>query len=266
MPTGRDLVSAAFALMREHPPQWYSKQEPRNQPPWTHHADCSGGLCYLLNAVGVPYPESNSWNMAVHCHQLGLGISLEEARHTPGAWFIIGANEGQTNIQGLGHIGMFVGDGIHTFEWRGRYAGVGVFDYRSHYRIDYCAHAPGINYSPTKPLPPIVVPKEKKHSMGMIVLPNTKLTPVGRAATAVEDFTHNRVLLEDGARLVGDHPTGDGHEHYWEPDEKDQIPGWSLVGIAPGPTGVFTKYPKYIVVRYAWGDNNGGTYIATVSR
>ncbi len=266
MPTGHDLVNAAFALVRDHPPQWYSQQSPRNIPHLLHHADCSGGLCYLQNAVGnTAYPESNSWAMSRQAHQMGLGISLEEARFTPGAWFYIGANEGQDNVHNLGHIGQFRGDGIHTFEWRGRFAGMGEFDYRSHYRIDWCSHAPFIDYSVAVPIPPPIPPPPKKvrRPMGMIVLPSTKYST--RDATAVADPIHNRVLLEDWARLKGDHPDPDRPgEHWWAPSEEDQIPGWSIVDIAPRWGKVYSPYPTHVVVRYAWGDDNGGTYAAEV--
>jgi hypothetical protein len=268
MTTGRDLVNVCIDLYNHHQPQWYSQQDPRCDPIDTRHADCSGGICWAMDANNAHHDWpgddcSNSWLMSQEAHRLNLGITREKALVTPGAAFSIGADEGQTNVNRLGHVGLLVGDGHHTFEWRGRYAGLGIFDIESHYRIDYYFLLPGIDYSTPTPAP-VPIPKQEQHPMGMIVLPNTDLTPKGRVATAVEDFKRNRVLLEDGARLGGDHAIdGAATEHWWAPGPENQIPGWSLVGIAPIIVPG-QKYPSQIVVRYAWGDDNGGTYLANV--
>lgn len=262
MATGQDLVNVTLELFRTHLP-WYSQAGDRCHPEWTGHCDCSGLLCWAQNKVGIPYPCTNSWEMAKQGHREWLGISVEEAFHTPGAWLIQGANQGQTNINNHGHIGMSAGDGHHTLEARGRYAGVGVF-WLSSLRWDYAMIPPGINRVSAAP-PPKPIPKPKDNPMGMLVLPNTKTTPIGRGATARADTKHNRVALEDGARLVGDHASDAGKsERWWAPPADAAIPGWTIVDVAAIPGGVFSKYPKKILVRYAWGEDNGGTYIADV--
>ena len=262
MATGLDLVHAELQLINNvHP--WYSQLGDRCHPDWTHHCDCSGLQCWALNHVGVGFPCSNSFAMAQYGHQHGLGISREKAATTPGTWFVIGANEGQTDFNNHGHIGLLVGDGVHTIEARGHIAGVGVFTLSSLGWIDYFMYAPGINYK-TDAIPPTVTPKRWRGEGEMIPLPQSH-TSGTRGAFAVADFTHNRIQLIGGGRLAGDQPDPHGHPgmKYWIPPAKAWVPGMQLVGIGDGRLDAGER-ENVIVAAYQYPNGDIGTYRATI--
>ncbi len=105
--------------------------------------------------------------------------------------------------------------------------------------------------------------------MTMIALPTTKYTPPGQVPTAIPAPGFNFVLLESGARLVGDVPvdkTGHDHtRHWWAPPPEAQVPGWQIVDIAD-----LRQYPEHkenaIVVTYANPDGSrAGTYKAQIA-
>ncbi len=178
-PTNRQYVDRLLWLINNiHP--WYSQQEPRCSPTNTHHCDCSGFCCWGLQSLGVPYPCSNSWNMAIDGHVRNLGISIDEALRTPGCWLIKGANEGQTDIDSIGHVGASIGDGVHSAEARGTFAGVHVFE-ADDIEWSYAMMVPFLKYG-TKP-PPIVPPTQRFIGEGEVyVLPgqkNDNFRPVG---------------------------------------------------------------------------------------
>src|SRR5678816_4405817 len=102
MATGQDLVRAVLQLFHDYFPlglHYENTSERRCHPDVSpYEVDCSGLLCWAQNKVGVPYPCTNSWEMAKQGHREGLTLLEEVAMHTPGAWLVQGANEGQTNI------------------------------------------------------------------------------------------------------------------------------------------------------------------------
>lgn len=87
------------------------------------------------------------------------------------------------------------------------------------------------------PAPPAPAPKPEVLEMHVIALPQ-KGTPAGRDALAVWDPEHpNRIVLENGARLVGDEPSGIPGVRFWTPKNAagagEIPPGVHGIGIAP---------------------------------
>lgn len=86
--------------------------------------DCSGLICAAVNQVGVVFPCTSSFAIAIVCRQRGTLISEEQAIWTPGAIGIRGPHGGEGPSNGPngtnGHIVFFEGDGKTTTEEMGR--------------------------------------------------------------------------------------------------------------------------------------------------
>ncbi len=281
MPTGTDVVREAlkvFAIPGVHYGSWDCPH--RCSPDVAPHCvDCSGLTSYVLNKLGLNEGCTGSFLQAIECHRAGTGMSIDQAFRTPGALLFQGKNEGQGGIPGKdpGHVGISAGDNVHSLEARGHYSGVGVFQARS-LIWQYAAMPVGVTAAhpipnpppgPQPPPMPIPSPVQEDRPMTMIALPTTKYTPPGQVPTAIPAPGFNFVLLESGARLVGDVPvdkTGHDHtRHWWAPPPEAQVPGWQIVDIAD-----LRQYPEHkenaIVVTYANPDGSrAGTYKAQIA-
>lgn len=267
--TGAQVVAralAAFRIQGVHYDQCGSRCTPEVSP---HCVDCSGLTSYVLNQLGLAEGCTGSFAQSRECHAAHTGLPIDLAMHTAGAFLFQGVNEGQGGTPGVdpGHVGISAGDGVHTLEARGHWAGVGVFAGRS-LVWDWAGMPPGVARitppapgpapSPGPQLPPLAVQED---TMGMIAL---KIgDQPGRIATARAVREFNFVLLEDGARLVGDVPI-DAHRHWWAPANlhKD-IPGAQIIDVADGRA--MNPPRNTLVVRYGYPNGDAGTYEATLA-
>lgn len=264
MPSGHDVVATAVAILNTpgiHYDQCGSRCFPENQP---HCVDCSGLTSAVLRRLGLgEHGCEGSFAQMRRVYAAGTQLDIATAFRTPGAVLAEGVNNGRGGIPGVdpGHIGISVGDGVHTLEARGHWAGVGTFAAGS-LRWSGAGVLPGISAGAPPPvpvpLPPLAVQEDP---MTMIVLPRKPNTPVGRDATARPVKAFNFVLLEDGARLEGDQAVaGNGDRHWWAP-HAGQVPGWQLIDIADlrPATG-----EKALAVRYGYPNGDSGTYRANI--
>lgn len=247
MAIGADVVARGWDILGIRPIRYGSWDCYARCNPWVSHCmDCSGFTSAILNSLGVGAGCEGSFFQARRFHAAGTGMPFEQAINTPGAFGFQGVNEGEGGVPGVdeGHVVVFVGDGLHTIEARGHWAGVGMFLARS-LVYSWCGMPPGVfdpisvPVPPTPspvPLPPLAVQEES--NMTMLAFPPTKLgTPTGRVATARAVRGYNFVLLENGARLHNDLPvdgTGaDKSRHWWAPSNVHaEIPGAQIVDIA----------------------------------
>lgn len=122
------------------------------------HADCSGFVYAILHHFGIPFPTNTvlDWEWVLAHKSL---CSIDTARHTPAGIAIRGRERGYGP---LGHIVMFVGDGIHTIEASGHKLGIAELTFDDHRAIGYDgALIPGLPWGPSThdhpkphPLPP----------------------------------------------------------------------------------------------------------------
>lgn len=268
----------------------YNQGPGRCDPRRSGYTDCSGSICALNAYVGGhDFGCTGSFSLTRQAHDLVRrgairALSIEDALHVPGALLSQGANEGQGALDGSkdgvwpGHIGTAWGDGRTTWEARGTRAGVGLFVAGS-LRWDWaCEPWPWLADSgaPTSPKPRDVAYANAGalEDDDMLLMPPTRLTPKGRvpSARAIPEF--NFVLLEDGARLVGDHPVGDPADtraHFWAPPKEAEVPGWQLVGVmrvtrAQCAAHKLSEKPHgYVILRYQYPNQKTGTYAAVVA-
>lgn len=269
-PTGSDLVSAVLAMHARYGPR-YEQWSPQRCHPDTapHVEDCSGVCCWAQNAVGIPYGCSNTWAMAKQGHAEGRGIPVAQAFNEPGRWVIQGRDEGQTNVNNEGHMGLTIGDGAHVYEARGHYAGTGIF-WREPDDWDYAMVPPGIDASVAPP--PKVEITRKRVPVSMVRLPPTKTTNDGRVPSVRADFDHNGVACEDGARLKGDQEptwTTDNRVRIWRPAKDDRKPGMTIIEVGDlrhddGP-GCAAE-PDTLFSRWALPNGTTATYKMYVDR
>lgn len=244
-------------------------------PPYT--TDCSGSGCAILAHLGEDIGCLGSFAMSRRAHQLGLGISIEEARRTPGAMLFIGPNEGQGALDGSldgapgvpGHVGYSVGNGTHTVEARGHSAGVGYFIWNS-LRWDW-ASKPFPEITTTAYQPPADMPlanaQTEQDDAAMILMPNTKWTPPNELGRARIIRPFNFVLLESGAKVIGSHDiNGNPATAFWAPPKKDEIPGWQIEGCFTVPRdqckqhGMKEEPWGYLTLVYSVPDGSTRTY------
>lgn len=261
MPSGHDVVATAVAILNTpgiHYDQCGSRCFPENQP---HCVDCSGLVSAVDRRIGLDHGCEGSFAQMRRVYDAGTQLDIETALHTPGAVLAEGINNGRGGIPGQdpGHIGISVGDGTHSLEARGHWAGTGTFFARSLHWTG-AGILPGVTAA-AGPAPAPIPPITLEDPMTMIVLPRKPNTPVGRDATARPVKAFNFVLLEDGARLDGDQPVaGSGDRHWWAP-HAGQVPGWQLIDIADlrPATG-----EKALAVRYGYPNGDSGTYRANI--
>lgn len=260
---------------------WTNRCDPWEAP---HQMDCSGSGCGIINRLMQShgtgsYPCQGSFAMARRAHQLGLGISIEEARTTPGAMLFIGANQGQGAIDGSkdgvwpGHVGYSTGTGKSTAEARGHVLGCGYFPWSSG-RWDWASKPfPELSTASSVPVPPSEPEIDEQRFIEMILMPNTNTTPHGEIASArIVGPPFNFVLLESGARVAGDRALTVAKEtRFWKPadsvvNQKDsEIIGCFLVPREKcAEYGLPEKRDGYLVARYVYGNQDTGTYLATV--
>lgn len=262
-PTGDLLVVTARDLLAgAHYDQCGSRCWPENPP---RCVDCSGLVTAVRRHAGLIGDQECDGSFAImrQVYATGQALTIDQARHTPSAVVAQGINNGRGGIPGIdhGHIGFSVGDGIHTLEARGHESGVGLFLFDS-LVWDGAGVLPGVGTAST-PIPTTLPPYAmEEESDEMIALPNTSATLTGRTATARAVKNFNFVLLEDGARVVGDvnvDPTDhDKQRHWWAPLPKDRTPGATIVAVAKSLDG------KSIVARYANPDGSSATYNAVI--
>lgn len=173
-----------------------------------HQHDCSGYMCWGGNMVGLNFGCTSSFALAIRCHQLGLGISFDEAQQTAGTWAFRGANEGQTSGGARngsdGHIVCSDGRG-GTLEAMGHAYGVrrGRFDYTR--KFTYFAKVPGLTY--------IVAPEDQ---VSLFVCPNKPVKgdqiphAEFRPAGFDPDYPNGVILLRNGASVNNDLPLSAG--------------------------------------------------------
>lgn len=264
--TGHDYVAAhlhAVTIPGAYYGQCASRCFPEN---WPHCTDCSGSTSAALRYVGLGENGcEGSFAQARRCYAAGTEMSVDEAFHTAGAWVFEGINNGRGGIPGQdpGHIGTSVGDGLHSIEARGHWAGIGVF------RIDSLVWSgagmpPGVakvtGAPPGVTIPPLAV--QEDDTMTTIALPgHVGATPSGRYATARPVKAFNFVLLENGARLAGDIATADNTgRHWWAPPPSAHVPGWQILDIADlRPLG-----RQSIAVLFGFPNGEAGTYEAGI--
>lgn len=159
--TGQDIVNTAITVLRgTHYDQCGSRCFPEN---WPHCVDCSGlvSACLRLNGLGEHGCEG-SFAIMRRVYGANLELSIDQARHVPGAVLALGVNNGRGGIPGVdpGHIGISVGDGIHSLEARGHWAGVGMFTIDSIGRWDGAGMLPEVAYGTVigQPAPPSIMP------------------------------------------------------------------------------------------------------------
>ncbi len=156
MATVADDLHAIDVQVQRH--IYYSQGPGRYHPDESGYADCSGLVCYGYRTAGEGIGDANSWQIATLAHTKGLGISIEQARTTPGALLFVGANEGQTNWNNVGHVASSVGDG-RTVEARSHVMGVGYWPWNSS-RWDWACKPIGLRPSPTPPPAPPITPRK----------------------------------------------------------------------------------------------------------
>ena len=285
MPTGLDVVREALKVFAIPGVHYGSYDCPHRCRPdqYPHCVDCSGLTSYVLNTLGLNEGCTGSFEQSIECHRAGTGMSIDDAFRTPGALLFQGINEGQGGVPGRdpGHVGISMGDNLHSLEARGHWSGVGVFYARS-LIWQYAAMPVGVSRQPIpQPLPPgpqpppMPVPNlaTEETNVTMVALPTTKSTPPGQVPTAIPVRTFNFVLLESGARLIGDvavDKTGkDLSRHWWAPTLADAPlavrTGWQIQDITD-----LRQYPEHhenaIVVTYSNPDGSrAGTYKAQIA-
>lgn len=268
-PTGADVVRTAARIVAQ-PGLRYGSFDctDRCHPNLSGCCDCSGLTSDTLALLGVGQGCEGSFAQSRRFHAAHTGLPYSQAIWTPGAFGFQGINEGQGGIPGKdeGHVGIFVGDGIHTLEARSHFAGVGMF-YAASLRWDWCGMPVGVTRagssaqpSPTPNAPAASGLTATEETTTMIALPPSATTPKGEVGTARAVPELNLVLLESGGRLDGDVPVaGDksGTKHYWAPPASAAVPGWHLLGIADmrPVTGEHA-----IVARFGFPNGDTGTY------
>lgn len=246
MTTGTDVVREGFQILGIRPIRYGSWDCSARCNPWVSHCmDCSGFTSAILNALNIGAGCEGSFFQSRRFHAAGTGMPFEQAINTPGAFGFQGINEGQGGTPGVdeGHVVVFVGDGVHTIEARGHWAGVGLFNARS-LVYTWCGMPPGAFDPISVPVPPVPSPVplprlavQEESNMSMLALPHSMGTQAGRVPTARAVRAYNFVLLENGARLHNDIPvdgTGaDKSRHWWAPSSVHaDIPGAQIVDIA----------------------------------
>lgn len=262
-PTGVDVVRAASQIL---PGTHYGSTDcaHRCHPEWAPHCcDCSGLTSSVFRRIGLVGADycTGSFQQAIDSHRAGGGMSIEEARHTPGAGLWRGKNQGQGGIPGQdpGHVGISVGDGVHSLEARGHWAGNGLFLLDS-LVWDFAGMFAGVvraSGPTTEPLPK--PPPELEDPMGMVAFPpKVKGQSEIPTARAVKGF--NFVLLENGARLKGDVAINDGTgRHWWAPPQDAAVANWQIIDVVDlhPVTGEHA-----IGVMYGFPNGDTGTYKA----
>lgn len=148
----RDVyVNALLTQVARH--IYYEQGPGRCHPDQSGYSDCSGFTSFGMNQAGIPWDCDGSFDQARRGHQAGTGLSIDEARHTRGAWLFEGMNEGQGGIPGVdpGHVSTSLGDG-RTVEARGHSSGVGIFTFDS-LRWDWACKPPGLGGFDQQPAP-----------------------------------------------------------------------------------------------------------------
>lgn len=268
----RDAALAVFRIGGVHYDQCGSRCHPDQYP---HCVDCSGLTSFVLNELGLVEGCTGSFQQAREAHRVGGGFSIDAALNTPGCLLFQGINQGQGGVPGRdpGHVGISAGDGVHTLEARGHWAGVGVFFGRS-LVWQWAGMMPGVTTGAApmppvdpSPLPPNVVLEDQ--TMTMLAMPPTNATPAGKGATARPIRGFNFVLLENGARLEGDvlvDPTGaDRTRHWWAPPNLHDDPGIQLVDLADLRHGENGTPEHAIQVNYAKPNGAIQTYKAAIA-
>lgn len=163
-PTGQDVVNTAVTLLHG---AHYCACEHRCYPEnWPHEVDCSGLITADRRHLGlIPATQCDgSFQIMRDVYAAGLQSTLDVARHTPGMVIARGINNGRGGRPGIdpGHIGFTVGDGVHSLEARGHWAGVGLFNIDS---LDWsgAGYLPGVNYGPAVPGAPPEVKQPLPH-------------------------------------------------------------------------------------------------------
>lgn len=261
MATGADVVREASALLRT-PGAHYDQCASRCEVwQWPHCVDCSGLTSATLNQLGLNEGCTGSFQQSIESHRVGGGLPFSVAINTPGAFAWEGINQGQGGVPGRdpGHVGIFVGDGTHTLEARGHWAGIGLFFARS-LVWDYCGMMPGVTRADgpipvplPHPLPPHPPQITQEDSVSMVALPNSAVTQTGREASARPVKGFNFVLLEDGGRVQGDVQI-DAQRHWWAPTPAERPPGSQLIDCMKSLDG------KFLVARYGFPNGDAGTY------
>lgn len=176
-------------------PFYYYPGWDRCDPIHSGYADCSGSVVASMRHVGIEVICTGSFQLAIWCHQQGLGLSFEEAINTRGSLFFKGIHEGQGGIPGEdpGHVAMGVGHSRLVVEARNRAAGIllGPGDWRG---WDYCARPPFLSKSRT----PIIRPR-----------PRPKPQARKREHVIIHDALHPG-LDADHPRIVDIDPTNNG--------------------------------------------------------
>jgi len=132
-PRGSALVEKAMSQVGK---PYRFGQEVRLDDPNPPAFDCSELVQWALAQIGVTFPDG-SWNQFAACR----GISLAQARQTPGALVFVSRNgEGS----GVHHVGISRGDG-YTVEARGAKWGVGVWAWRQSWNL--AGVIPQLNYA-----------------------------------------------------------------------------------------------------------------------
>lgn len=268
MATGADLVRVASQILSIPGVHYGSTDCPHRCNPELspHCCDCSGLTSAAFRQLRLVGPDycTGSFQQSIDSHHAGGGMSIEQARHTPGAGLWRGKNQGQGGIPGVdsGHVGISVGDGIHSLEARGHWSGVGLFLLDS-LVWDYAGWFAGISRAAgptTLPVPLPKPPPELEDPVSMVAFPPIKKGQT-EVPTARPVRNFNFVLLENGARLVGDVPVGDGR-HWWAPPQDAKVANWQILDIADlhPVTGEHA-----IVVMYGFPNGDTGTYKAQVA-
>lgn len=275
-PTGVDFVAAMSDVLSIPGAHYGADDCPHRCNPelWPHCEDCSGSVTAAARRLGLAWANDCLGSFAIA--KLGYAahgvIPYSVAIWKPGALLTQGINQGRGGIPGEdhGHIGMAVGDGIHTLEARGHFAGIGMF-YASALHWDGCYFPPGVDMdavgpSPTPNLPAYAPGTLEDDLMTTIALPASNATPAGQhgIARAVRG-AFNFVLLEAGGRLEGDvliagsSPT-DKRRHYWKPQPKDLFPGSTIFDVQDlRPIGV-----EAIEAIYARPDSTLDTFMVRI--
>lgn len=272
--TGQQYVNKVAELLRgAHYDQCSSRCYP-DRPP--HCTDCSGVTSRAEQLLGL-IPEGDcegSFEQARRAHAAGPGIPFAEALWKPGCWGFIGMNEGQGGVPGRdpGHVFTFVGDGVHSAEARGHHSGVGIYDAHAHEStVDWCGMPPGVTRAgqPGTPAPTPQAPAPyyaNEEALDVIILPTTAQTPHGEVATARAEPRLDVVMLEGGARLVGDVAVAGTNNatHTWAPPKAASVPGWDLVGIAD--LRFNKEHPEAaLLALYKFPNGDTGTYKAQIA-
>lgn len=270
--TGSDVVRVASQLLATRGAHYDQCGSRCTVWLWPHCVDCSGLTSATLNQLGLNEGCTGSFQQAIESHRNGIGLSLDDALNTPGAFLWQGINQGQGGIPGVddGHVGIAVGDGVHSLEARGHWAGIGLFIARS-LVWDYQGMMPNVSrINPPRPAVPLhplpaIAPTEDD-PMSMVPLPNTKATPAGRDASARPVKAYNFALLEDGGRVVGDMPVDPAHpggpRRWWAP--APQSHGGPLPVASQLIDVMISRDGKSLVARYGYPNGDAGTYATPI--